>query len=307
MTPKFRAWVLVVTVSTLCGLSLWGVVWYRSRSLTPGAMLKRLPTADALILYVDFAALRSGGILQLLDGSKVGEDPEYQAFVRKTDFDYKQDLESALVAFAPTGKYMLVKGRFDWKSLSAYVRAADGVCNNSFCRMVGSTNDRRISFFPVQSNLMALAVSPDEDAAHHINDIDPRPEQEVPNAPIWLIIPPSIVNSGQSLPAGTQMFARSLKRAQTVNLAIVPEAGRFAAKLNVRCASAADATELAAELTKTTALLRDLIIREHQTPNPTDLSGFLTSGAFQSQGSRVNGYWPIERALIENLLSGAGK
>ena len=267
-------------------------------------MLKRLPTGDALIVYIDFAALRAGGILQLLDGSKVGEDPEYQAFVRKTDFDYKQDLETALIAFAPTGKYMLLKGRFDWKSLTAYVRASDGLCNNSFCRMVGSAPDRRISFYPVQSNLMALAVSPEEDAAHRMSDIDPRPEQPVPNAPIWLSIPPSIVNSGQSLPPGTQMFARSLSRAQAVTLAIMPEAGRFAAKLSVRCASDTDATALAAELTKTTALLRDLITREHQTPNPADLSGFLTSGAFQSQGSIVNGYWPIQRALIENLLGG---
>ena len=72
----------------------------------------------------------------------------------------------------------------------------------------------------------------------------------------------------------------------------------------MRCASDSDANDLAAELTKTTALLRELITSEHQTPNPADLSGFLTSGAFRSQGSRVNGYWPMERALIENLLGG---
>ena len=65
-----------------------------------------------------------------------------------------------MLAFAPDGKYMLLKGRFDWKSLRGYVRGSDGLCNNSFCRMAGSTPDRRISFFPVQSNLMALAVSP---------------------------------------------------------------------------------------------------------------------------------------------------
>jgi len=296
--------VLVAIVSALCGLSLGGVIWYRSRALTPAAMLKRLPTDDAMVVYLDFAKLRAGGILQLLDGSKVGEDAEYQAFVRKTDFDYKQDLDAALLAFSPKGKYMLLKGRFDWKSLSAYVRGTDGVCNNSFCRMVGSAPERRISFFPVQSNLMALAVSPEEDAAHRMSDIDPRPEQEVPDAPIWLSIPPAVVNSGQSLPAGTQMFARSLKRAQAVTLAIVPEADRFAAKLSVRCASGSDATELAGELTKTTSLLRELITKEHQTPNPADLSGFLTSGSFRSEGSRVQGYWPMQRSLIENLLGG---
>jgi hypothetical protein len=48
-----------------------------------------------------------------------------------------------------------------------------------------------------------------------------------------------------------------------------------------------------------------LIEREHQKPNPADLSGFLTSGAFRSEGLRVSGYWRITRALIENLLGGS--
>ena len=61
---------------------------------------------------------------------------------------------------------------------------------------------------------------------------------------------------------------------------------------------------LAGELNKTTRLLREMIQREHQTPNPADLSGFLTSGVFRSEGSRVSGYWRISRALIENLLGG---
>jgi hypothetical protein len=72
--------------------------------------------------------------------------------------------------------------------------------------------------------------------------------------------------------------------------------------LNVRCASEADATALSAELNKTTGLLRELIEREHQKPNPADLSGFLTSGAFRTEGTRVSGYWRITRALIANLF-----
>jgi len=257
------------------------------------------------VLYIDFNRLRAGGILQLLDGSKVGEDPEYQSFVRNTDFDYKQDLDAAVVAFGPKAKYMLLKGRFDWKSLKNYAVSTGGRCNNSFCKMAGSAPERRISFFPMQSNLMAMAVSEDDVAALRLNQVDNRPDREIPNAPIWLSIPPSVVKSGQNLPAGTQMFARSLDRALAVTLAIVPEGDHFAAKLNVRCASQADATALAADLNKTTRLLRELIEREHQTPNPADLSGFLTSGVFQNQAARVSGYWPISRALIDNLLGGA--
>ena len=265
-------------------------------------MLKRLPTDDAVVLYIDFSRLRAGGILQMLDGSKVGEDPEYQNFVRQTDFDYKQDLDAVMVAFAPMGKYMLLKGRFDWKSLKNYVQGSDGRCNNSFCKLAGSTPEKRISFFPMQSNLMAMAVSDDDVAALRMNTVTERPDAEIPDAPIWLSIPPSVVKSGQSLPPGTQMFARSLERARAVTLAVMPEDDHFAAKLNVRCSSDADASALAAELNKTTGLLRELIEREHQKANPADLSGFLTSGAFRSEGSRVSGYWRITRPLIENLL-----
>lgn len=304
MTPKTRAWLLILLISALCGVTLWGVIWYRSRALSPAAMLKRLPTDDAVVLYVDVARLRTAGILELLDGSKVGEDAEYQNFVRKSDFDYKQDLDAAMIAFAPKGKYMLLKGRFDWKSLKSYVLGNDGRCNNSFCKMPGSMPEKRISFFPLQSDIMAMAVSDDDAAALRMNDVDGRPDAEIPNAPIWLSIPPSVVKSGQSLPPGTQMFARSLERARTVTLFIVQEGDHFAAKLNVRCATDSDATALAAELNKTTGLLREMIAREHQKPNPADLSGFLTSGAFRSEGTRASGYWRIERALIENLLGG---
>jgi hypothetical protein len=299
-----RAWLLILLLSTLCGLAVASVVWFRSRALTPAAMLKRLPADDALVVYIDFAALRRGGILQMLDGSKVGEDPEYRNFVSKTDFDYKQDLDTAMVAFAPAGKFMLLKGRFDWKSLTSYVRAADGACNNSFCRMAGSLPERRISFYPLQPDLMALAVSADEAAAQRMNNVDSRQEREIPGAPVWISVPPAIVRSGQSLPAGAQMFARSLERAQTVTLALMPESGSFAARLSVRCANDADAVSLAGQLTKTTNLLRELIDRENQRPNPADLSGFLTSGSFRSEGARVEGYWPVQRALIDNLLGG---
>jgi len=304
VTPKTRAWLLILLISALCGLTLGGAFWYRSRAFTPAAMLRRLPTDDAVVLYLDFVRLRSAGIQTLLESIKVGEDPEYQSFVRNTDFDWKQDLDAAVVAFAPKGKYMLLKGRFDWKSLRNYVQSNGGRCNNSFCKLPGSAPERRISFFPMQSNLMAMAVSDDDSAAERMNTVGPNPDSGIPDAPLWLSIPPSLVKSGQTLPPGTQMFARSLERAQNITLAVVSEREGFAAKLDVRCATSTDATIMAGELTKITALVREMIQREHQTPNPADLSGFLTSGAFRSQSTRVFGYWPIPRALLENLLGG---
>ena len=291
-------------MAAVCGASVWGVAWYRSRSLTTAALLRRMPAEDALVAYIDFSELRRGGILQLLDGSKAGEDPEYQSFVRQTRFDYKQDLDAALVVFAPTGRFLLLKGRFDWKSLRAYVESQNGKCVNSFCRMTGSAPERRISFFPLRSNLMALAVSPDASAAQRLDEAASGPDAQVPAAPVWLSIPTSVLKSGDGLPAGTRMFASGLERAETVTLAFAPEGHGLAARLDVRCRDDRDAADVASQLTRTTSLLREMMEREHQKPNPADLSGVLTSGAFRNEGRRVLGYWPIQPAFLQNVLGG---
>src|SRR5260370_13508713 len=137
-------------------------------------------------------------------------------------------------AFAPMGKYMLLKGRFDWKSLKSYVQGSDGRCNNSFCKLAGSTPEKRISFFPMQSNLMAMAVSDDDVAALRMNTVTERPDTEIPNAPIWLSIPPSVVRSGQSLPAGSPMFAPTPESARADTFAVMPGNEHFSVTMNFR-------------------------------------------------------------------------
>ena len=89
-------------------------------------------------------------------------------------------------------------------------------------------------------------------------------------------------------------------------LSFVPDGNRLAAKLNVRCRNSQEAAELVMELSHVTTLLRGMIEREHHRPNPADLSGVLTSGSFRADGVRVFGYWPIERAFVENMLGGQG-
>jgi hypothetical protein len=267
-------------------------------------MLKRMPAGDAVVVFIDFGKLRRGRGQQLLDSMTAGQDPEYQRFIQKIDFDYRHDLDTAMLAIAPSGKYMLLKGRFDWKALTSYVLSVDGRCNNSVCRLIGSTPERRISFFPLQTNLMAMAVSQDEFAAERLQTVNQRPDPELPDAPIWMMIPPGIVDSGQVLPDGTPMFARSLVRAQSVMLWLAPDGDAFAAKLSVRFATVDDAVVAASQLTKTTGLLRRMIESENKVPNPADLSGFLTSGAFHNEGTKVMGNWPISQLLIENMLGG---
>jgi hypothetical protein len=298
-----RLRILLVSFAAIAVLAAGAYYWHHTRQAMPQSLLSRFPAQDAVVFSVDFAALRAAGILQSLAGPNVAEEPEYKTFVRRTAFDYKRDLDLALIAFTPRGKFFLLKGRFDWKALRAYAESEGGRCVDSVCRLTGSAPDRRIGFFPLQSGIMALAVSPDDASVEILRDTRSPAPDSLPSAPVWVSLPQSTLR-GDSLPTGTRMFARGMENAEHVLLSLAPDGRRFAARLDVRCRSEQDAAALAGQLTKTTSLLRELIARERQTPNPADLSGVLTSGAFRNQGRDVAGYWPIERSFVENLLSG---
>jgi hypothetical protein len=300
---KGKVWLLVIAIFAGCVAAVWGMIAYRARNLAPAELMKRLPAQDALLLYIDLKALRRAGLLQLLDGSKIGQEPEYVSFVEDTDFNYVQDLDSALAAFAPTGKYILAKGRFDWKALSAYARKQHGECYNSLCRMGGSAPDRNISFLPLQSGLMALAVSPDAAGAVRMEVNEPGAPLPTPDAPVWMFLPQSMLKSQDNLPDGTRLFAKTVEDAKSVTLGFSPEGNRLAARLNVLCRNERDAELAAAELTKITSVLREVIAHATQKPQPADLALVLTSGSFESKGPRVYGYWPMDRAFVEQALA----
>lgn len=299
-----RTALLLSAAAAVWAASIAGGVWYGSHRETAADLVKRLPTTDAVVVFVDFAALRRVGILERLENSKVAEEAEYREFARQIDFDYQKDLDSAVLAVAPTGRYLLVRGRFNWKRLRGYVESQNGRCDGSLCRMQGSTPERRISFFPLETDLMALAVSPDDSAVLRLSTPSVAREFSVPDAPLWVSIPPPVLQSGESLPAETRTFARTVARAEAVVLSFDAEAGRFAAKLSVRCRNSEDAAELAAELGRLTTTLRQTFASGSQKPNPADLTGVLAAGSFRSEGARVLGYWPIERVFVDNLLGG---
>ncbi len=303
---KGKAWLLILGMVAGCFAAIWAAIAYRGRTLSPAELIKRLPAENALLLYIDFSALRRAGLLQLLDGSKLGQEPEYESFVHDTDFNYVQDLDSALAAFAPTGKYILAQGRFDWQALHAYAEKQHGGCYNTLCKMDGSTADRNISFLPLQSGLMALAVSPDSAAALRMETKESGPSLPAPDAPVWMLLPRSFLKSQDSLPAGTIQFAKSVEDAKSVTLGFSPEGNRLAARLNVLCATEQDAQLAAAAMTKLTRVLQEQIAHAPK-PNTPDASwamaSVLAAGHFENKGARVLGYWPIERPEVEQLLA----
>src|SRR5262249_32918637 len=125
---RTRIWLAIAGCVLLISASIWLATASRPRPLDigPAALLARLPAQNGGVLWVDADVLRRGGFLKLAAQSKVTEEPEYQAFVRSTGFDYKSDLDAAAVAFHPDGDFFVVRGRFDWGKLRAYAKSQGG-------------------------------------------------------------------------------------------------------------------------------------------------------------------------------------
>ena len=301
-----RAWAAVVLL-ILAGGGLWLAIYQRNRmaAASPAGMLRRLPPENATVLFVDFDTLRRGGVLKLLASSKTAEEPDYQTFVRATGFDYQKDLDVAAVSFSSDGEFFVVKGRFDWQKLRAYVEDQGGGCEGKLCRMQGSTLERKISFLSLQPNLMALAVSADRSAALRLAESSSSVQPlDPPLDPVWLSVPAESLKAPGQLPPGATFFTAALASADKILLSLGPEGDRLEARLLVTCRTSSDAAALAGQLQHATSLVREMMARENQQPNAKDLSSVLTAGVFEQSGRRVLGRWPLPTAFLESLTGG---
>jgi hypothetical protein len=171
--------------------------------------------------------------------------------------------------------------------------------------MPGSVPERKISFFPIDSKLMAMAVSSDESAAARLSAPakTARPIAML-QQPVWLSLPSATLRKSDAFPTGTRLFAKAIEDADSATISLGPQGKAFQAQMDVACRSAQEASIVAEQFQKVTALLRKMLEREKQKPGPGDLAGVLTAGVFRQENTHVIGQWPIERAFIENL---AGK
>src|SRR5579863_3024068 len=271
---------LLIGALAAVAAAIGAVAYWKTRPFpTPESVLARLPSDNAPVVSIDFSLLRRGGIFEMLSGPVVEEEPEYKTFVEKTGFDYRRDLDHALISFHLTGVYFLVEGRFNWPRLEAYAREQGGGCFNGLCRMQGSTPERKISFLPLKSSLMALAVSTDDWAAT-------RMSQPAPNArpiamlqqPVWLSLPSAALKKSEDFPTGTRLFAKAMEDADSATISIGPQGKALEARLEVLCHSAKEAEVIAAQFKRVTEVLRQLLDKEKQTATPADLAGVLTAG-----------------------------
>ncbi len=300
---RSRLAAILALAGALAGL--W-VLWQRRpHSIAPGALLPYLPPASAAMVYLDVDGLRKAGILEKLSAAPAAQDPDYRSFIDATKFDYARDLDAVLVSFQEHGTFMVLRGRFDWGALRRYAAAQGGACDNGPCRMEGSQPDRKISFYELRPGLMALAVARDAYAAALITRHGAVTGLDFPTSPVWFTIPPGELRK-QALPSGTRTFASALEGANRLWLSLDRGAADgYRLALRVECRSEQDARALANQLQSTTETLRKWIARENQSPNPNDLSGLLTAGAFRHEGASVHGAWPIAPGFLDNLTKGA--
>lgn len=295
-------WAVVGAVLLACAVLVGGLSVWRSRSNLPAARLvSHLPEAGGVTAGIDVEALRRGGVLRALDGSGVVQEPEYQNFVRETGFNYEQDLDYVLARFSAGRSFFLLKGRFRWSQLQSYVKAQGGTCRNTFCEMAGSTPDRRISFFPLRVNTLALAVGPESGLAWAMLENRQTSEVEPPRALLWVRVRPAAMKTS-NMPAALRQILEAAGPASELQLALAPAGEGFQVTLEALCLNPEEASSLRRQLEAATRLLARMSPPQEAGGAEGDLRAVLAAGAFRVDGSRVFGRWPVSRTFAEGIL-----
>jgi hypothetical protein len=303
-----RPWQLALLAILLCLAVLAGVGWWRSRPYqNVSEMVRHLPAGEGPVIYLDAAALRRAGILGLLEGNAADREADYRNFVSATGFDYRLDLDSALLAFRGDDRYYLFGGRFQWQKLADYTRTSGGRCQNGHCVLPASMPERFISFLQVRSGLMAMAVSRDTFVATQLTGTQRSVPFEIPGEPVWVYLPSSMLRPSTEMPYIMSRFLSTLEGAQSATIAIGGTTAEFEMRLRAPFAGSTSATKAVSRLMEATQSLKEELSKENKTPLPAELAGVLTSGTFEVKDSTAIGRWPLSRQFIESLAGGTLK
>lgn len=285
-------------LAALLGVLTYSVARSRHRLVRSDADLVSLLPVDpgATTFYIDVALLRSSHILGLIAPEKTAE-PDYQAFVNNTGFDYARDLDAVSGSLATARSDFLLRGRFDWTRLQQYARKEGGHCENGICVAPGTTPGRWAAFKLLQPDVLALSVDTDRT----LFTATKSKLTDVPADPVWVKIPGAKLNSAADLPLPAQLMFGVLAPANNVlfEVGLHGKGLRLQMRAHFNQPQTAEATRNQLELE--TKMLNLELTREHQQPSPGDLTGALTAGSFQLIGSDVVADWPLSRELLESL------
>jgi hypothetical protein len=306
VNPRFQLRLLAVLL-VACALAAGGVYWFRLRSaVRPSDLVACLPTANASVIYIDVDALRRSGILEMVLGSKTAEEPDYQQFIEETKFDYRRDLDAVAAALKDGRTYFALNGRFHWNNLRDYAGRHGGSCHNDFCVLPGSQPNRRISFYLLKRDVMAMAIGPDDFGAYQVTNESGKLALAAPKEPVWALIPAGALQSMDALPAAAKAYVPALQGAEQIVFSIgANPAQQLQLGVSVTCKDAPAATALVSQFEGTTKALRELLGRQRQKPDPADLSGVLVAGSFRRDERQVYGAWPIPREFVDAIAGNA--
>jgi hypothetical protein len=302
---RLKPWLFLLVLALCLVAIVFEIDYYRHRFVRSDAdMVALLPPGDVTTFFANVAALRRAGVLSLFTGSKTIEETEYREFVRQTHFDYRKDIQA--IAGAADGKEILfvIRGRFDWTRLREYAFAHGGVCKNSFCNLPASKLGRWVSFLPIQSDVMGLAVGDDSSAALALSPHRDRILQQIPPQPVWVRVSRKLLQNPLSLPVPVRIFFISLQFADRVLLSLDSDAkngAAFTLQLDAQCPTRPAAETIKTQLELQTKILRAELAREHEQPSPADFTGLLVSGTFHVSDQRVIGTWPIHKELLNTF------
>jgi hypothetical protein len=250
--------------------------------------------------------MRRSGILNLVAGSKAVEEADYQQFVNETKFDYRQDLDAIAAAFKDGKVYFALRGRFHWKNLKDYAARQGGSCHGDFCVVAGSQPNRRISFYPLKHDVLAMAIGPDDFAAYQVASQSVKLELTPPQEPVWALIPAGVLGKMDSLPAAAKSYIPALQGAEQIIFSIgADSSSQLQLGLQVTCKDATAASALLTQFESTTNALRQVLSKGNRKPDPADLSGVLVAGTFHRTERQVYGAWPIPKAFLDAITGGA--
>lgn len=268
-------------------------------------MLRLLPQGDMTTFFADIEALRRGGMLSLLAGSKQAADKEYEEFVRQTHFDYTKNIDAIMGAADTNQLFFIVRGHFDWGKLREYAVSHQGACAAGLCNVPASKSGRWASFVAIQPNVLGLAVTANSSAVDLLRPPAHRGAEAMPGQPVWVKPSHALLKNPLALPLPLRIFAISLQSADVVVLALAPapenSRAAFNLELTAQCPSRATAETIRSQLEIQTRSLKRELAREHQQPNPADLTGLLTDGSFHVQAKTVTGTWPVRKELVKTI------
>jgi hypothetical protein len=293
------ALVLLVGVSVAAG-ALWMGIRSQLRFSDPRYMLSRFPAEDAVVISANFSAIRRAG---LLNSSKAPIEPDYKQFVDGTGFDYRRDLDSLILSISASGNYFIARGRFDWNKLRAYAAKEGGSCYDQLCRMPGSTPARHISFLPLRTDTIALAVSANDLEATRLTKTGEPVATPLPNAPFWLSMPGTELRKADGLPPRLRFMLSALEHADRLVVTIAPAGASLEAHLEATCRTPDDAKILASQMRTATNALQEAVRSDKEAGND-EITGTLLRGSFDQAGSKTTGNWPIAKSLLDALTAG---